>query len=261
MQTLCIKKMIDNPIPSTWQDLQINVNRILNEIGLQSEIGKVVETPRGNVEIDVYAIDTNSVDQIKYIVECKNWKAKIPQSVVHAFTTVMHETGGNIGFIISQTGFQTGAEGYTKNTNIKGLTYLEFQKRYFNIWFQNYFAVKIGEFSDDLIQYTEPINTRRSRKLSELTIERQLKFSKLFEKYYLFGVTMCMVGFPKLVKQAVNIDDTPINISEFKNNIKKCGTEFDLESNDFRGILSELNDIVSNITEEFNDVFGENIFA
>lgn len=120
--------MIDNPIPLTWQDLQTNVNQILHEIGLQSEIGKIIETPRGRVEIDVYAIDINSVDKIKYIIECKNWTNAIPQSVVHSFTTVMHETGGNIGFIISQKGLQSGAEGYTKNTNIKGLTYLDFQK-------------------------------------------------------------------------------------------------------------------------------------
>ncbi|MDY6857581.1 MAG: restriction endonuclease [Thermodesulfobacteriota bacterium] len=77
--------MIDNPTPNTWQDLQINVNQILLEIGLQSEIGKIIETPRGSVEIDVYAIDTNSVDQIKYIIECKNWANAIPQSVVHSF--------------------------------------------------------------------------------------------------------------------------------------------------------------------------------
>lgn len=118
--------MIDKPTPSTWQELQINVNQILLEIGLESEIGKTIETPRGNVEIDVYAIDTKSVDRIKYIIECKNWANAIPQSVVHAFTTIMHESGGNIGYIISQKGLQSGAESYTKNTNIRGLTYLEF---------------------------------------------------------------------------------------------------------------------------------------
>jgi len=253
--------MIDNPIPLTWQDLQTNVNQILHEIGLQSEIGKIIETPRGRVEIDVYAIDINSVDKIKYIIECKNWTNAIPQSVVHSFTTVMHETGGNIGFIISQKGLQSGAEGYTKNTNIKGLTYLDFQKRYFNIWFQSYFCPKLGEFSDELIQYTEPINTRRTRKLGELTSEGQHKFSKLYEKYLHFGVIICMVGFPKIVKQAVDINDTPIGIEEFKNNIGKCGPEFVLKAKDFRGLLAELNDIVSSITDEFNNVFGENIFA
>lgn len=70
-----------------------------------------------------------------------------------------------------------------------------------------------------------------------------------------------MVGFPKIVKQAVDINDTPIGIEEFKNNIGKCGPEFVLKAKDFRGLLAELNDIVSSITDEFNNVFGENIFA
>ena len=54
---------------------------------------------------------------------------------------------------------------------------------------------------------------------------------------------------------------TPIGIEEFKNNIGKCGPEFVLKAKDFRGLLAELNDIVSSITDEFNNVFGENIFA
>jgi hypothetical protein len=253
--------MIDNPTPLTWQDLQNNVNQILLEIGLQSEIGKLVETPRGSVEIDVYAVDVNSVDKIKYIVECKNWANTIPQSVVHSFTTVMHETGGNIGFIISQKGLQSGAKSYTKNTNIIGLTYLDFQKRYFNTWFQNYFCQKLGEFSDDLIQYTEPINSRRSRKLGELASERQQKFSELYEKYLHFGITLCMVGFPKIVKESVDINGTHISIEEFKNSFSKCGPEFMLTAKTFRGFLTELNVIVTSITDEFNNVFGNNIFA
>ena len=80
--------MIENLYPSTWQDLQNGVCQIFNEIGLNAEVGKVIATPRGNVEIDVYAVDENSVDKIKYIVECKNWATTIPQTIVHAFTTV-----------------------------------------------------------------------------------------------------------------------------------------------------------------------------
>lgn len=63
--------MIENPDPSNWQSLQEGVCSIFNEIGLEAEIGKRIETPRGTVEIDVYAVDQNSVDKIKYIVECK----------------------------------------------------------------------------------------------------------------------------------------------------------------------------------------------
>ena len=110
--------MIENPNPINWQNLQEGVCRIFNEIGLNAEIGKTFKTPRGNVEIDVFAVDENSVDKIRYIVECKNWNQPIPQTVIHAFTTVMHEIGANIGFVISKQGLQSGAESYTQRTNI-----------------------------------------------------------------------------------------------------------------------------------------------
>lgn len=114
--------MIENPEPSDWRLLQDGVCRIFNEIGLTAKTEVELTTPRGTVEVDVFAVDEKSVDKIRYIVECKNWGTAIPQTVVHAFTTVMHETGANIGFIVSHHGLQEGAERYTENTNIIGLT-------------------------------------------------------------------------------------------------------------------------------------------
>ncbi len=142
--------LIENPNPSNWKDLQTGVAGIFTEIGLGVEIEKTLKTPRGNIEVDVYAIDENSVDKIKYIIECKNWKSSIPQSIVHSFTTVMHEIGGNIGFIVTQKGLQSGAKQYTKNTNILGLTYEEFQERYFKVWHTNWFIPQIGDIVDPL---------------------------------------------------------------------------------------------------------------
>jgi hypothetical protein len=71
--------LIEDPLPAEWKELQAGVCRILREIGLEAREGAVIETPRGKVELDVLAIDTNSVDKIKYIVECKNWNNPIPQ--------------------------------------------------------------------------------------------------------------------------------------------------------------------------------------
>ncbi len=93
--------LIENPEPSDWKILQSGVCRIFNEIGLKAETEKKIKTPRGIVELDVFAVDPGSVDNIQYVVECKNWKTAIPQSVVHSFTTVMHEVGANIGYIVS----------------------------------------------------------------------------------------------------------------------------------------------------------------
>jgi hypothetical protein len=56
--------LIENPNPRNWRALQAGVCRLLNEIGLTAETGKIVDTPRGKVEIDVFAVDEQSVDKI-----------------------------------------------------------------------------------------------------------------------------------------------------------------------------------------------------
>lgn len=126
--------MIESPEVEDWKRLQYSVCRLLNEVGLAAQEAVVLKTPRGTVEVDVFAIDELSVDKIQYIVECKNWANAIPQHVVHSFTTVMQETGANIGFIVSRVGLQAGAERYTQNTNIIGLTFEALQRRYFEPW-------------------------------------------------------------------------------------------------------------------------------
>jgi hypothetical protein len=96
--------MIEDPYPRRWRDLQHGIARILNELGLRVEIEKKVVTPRGSVELHVFAVDEASVDNITYVIECKNWSRSVNQSIVHSFTTVMHEVGAHIGFIVSKRG-------------------------------------------------------------------------------------------------------------------------------------------------------------
>ncbi len=186
--------MIENPEPKEWKALQAGVCKIFKEIGLHAEENKLVNTPRGSVSLDVFAIDPGSVDSIQYVVECKNWETSIPQSVVHAFTTVMHEVGANIGYIISKKGIQKGAKNYLKNTNIKGITYVDFQKHYFRIWIERHFCSTIWNVADALIQYTEPINSRRERYRNSLSSELNDKFKELYDKYYLFGMAIVIRG-------------------------------------------------------------------
>ena len=67
----CYKPMIDDPLQEDWHDLQSGVARILRETGLTVEENKKVATPRGSIALDVYAVDTGSVDQISYIVDVR----------------------------------------------------------------------------------------------------------------------------------------------------------------------------------------------
>jgi Restriction endonuclease len=251
--------MIENPNPRNWHELQISTCKILNEIGLSAEIGRVFITPRGKVELDVYAVDEKSVDKIQYIVECKNWSKAVPQSVVHSFTTVMNEVGANIGFIISKKGLQVGAKQYTENTNIIGLSYAEFQQRYFNIWFERYFVTKIGDVVDPLVQYIEPFNAGRDKKIGNLSGPSKRRYFTLLEEYQAFGIAMSFFEFPRyLPTPAIK---PPQNIEELKRKVEvTLDGKVHLQSVYYRDLLCEILTIVNDVTDKFNSIFGENIF-
>lgn len=252
--------MIDDPLPRDWRDLQIGVCRLFNEVGLTAATEVQLTTPRGAVTVDVHAVDERSVDRINYIVECKNWEAPIPQSLVHGFTTVMHETGANIGFIISKRGLQAGAYQYTRNTNIVGLTYEQLQARYLPVWWRTVFCVGLGAAADTLLQYVEPINSRRERLLRQLPTSAQAALHVLQAKYATFGMVAGMMSVGQHFPRGAL--DAPESVEEFKARLTQAlGGEFRFESVHFRTLLDEMVGRVHAITMEFHAVFGVNIFG
>ncbi|UTW46117.1 restriction endonuclease [bacterium SCSIO 12696] len=251
--------MIDDPLPQNWKDLQNGVCRLFSDIGLLAETEKILQTPRGTVEVDVFAIDEHSVDQIQYLVECKNWSNSIPQTVVHSFTTVMQEAGANIGFIVSKKGLQEGAVRYTQNTNITGLTYLELQQRYFNSWWQKHFCPTVAEAADCVNQYVEPINSRRSRHLEKLTHDQLEYFYELQNRYAAFGMLMWLMDMGRIAPQYAV--DGPVCIEDYKAKfVETMGSEFSFESNTYRGLLDEFCEMLQRVEEQFHGIFGRNIF-
>jgi hypothetical protein len=254
--------MIENPEPKEWKALQAGTCKIFKEIGLHAEENKLVKTPRGTISLDVFAVDPGSVDSIQYVVECKNWKNSIPQSVVHAFTTVMHEVGANIGYIISKKGIQKGAKNYLQNTNIRGITYADFQKHYLRIWIERQFCSTIWNVADALIQYTEPINSRRERYRESLSPELNDRFRELYEKYYLFG--MAMLNISTGAHKAIFSISSPPDISVEKLNkiiTETLGESYIINTTYLREFLAKLVVLIETITEQFNAIFGENIFV
>jgi restriction system protein len=251
--------MIDNPEPVDWRVLQDGVCRILNEIGLQAQTNVEVLTPRGRVTLDVYAIDSRNIDNILYIVECKNWNTHIPQSVVHSFTTVMHEVGANVGYIITKHGFQSGATDYMKNTNIRGITYGEFQNHYFNEWINCFFRPTISDIADSLIQYTEPVNSYRDKYISNLTKRDQKYFSDLYNRYSLFG--MCLSIIITRTPIARDIQRPDCSIEALNSTIERTvGFEYRIDKLFLRDFLLEFCGLINNITDNFNKFFGKDIF-
>ena len=144
-------------------------------------------------------------------------------------------------------------------SNIKLLTYREFECRYLDSWFQRYFVVRLGNSVDSLSQYTEPIGSYRDRRVESLPLESRLAFMDLYRKYSVFGMSMTMFEFQKFSSQfAIK---TPLEINEFKEKINGQFPEFiQLKSEHYRGVLDELCRCIDGVTGEFNIVFGGDIF-
>jgi hypothetical protein len=178
--------MIENPYPERWQELQTCVCSLFKETGFTAEASKKVSTPRGEVELDVYAVDEHSVNKTRYVVECRNWSSTITQSEVYGFTEVMRAAGANIGYIVSKKGFQAEAIDCMKNTNITVLPYSEVQRWFFEVWYSKVFVPKIGVALDDLSRYVKPEKRQIWREMGQLIKSDKRKSYELQEIYRVF---------------------------------------------------------------------------
>jgi hypothetical protein len=183
--------MITSKAPDTWQSLQTEVGRILEECGFGVEIEKKIQSARGAVELDVYAEETVRGRKYAIACECKHWKSRIPQTVVHGFRTVVQEIGANIGYIVSMKGFQSGAVAAGDLTNLKLVTWQEFQDIFVESWFEEFFTKQIDEKLDGLMTYAEPFLPAWFEKMID---EDKVNYFTLKEKYDLFGVVMQSLG-------------------------------------------------------------------
>lgn len=176
--------MIYSSPPADWKELQSFVCEIFNECGYMTESPKTISTVRSEaLEVDVYVKD-NSVPRKTIICECKYWDNKIPQSVVHAFRAQISNIGANMGLLISKKGFQAGAFSSAKYSNIKLLTWNEFETIYETIWYKKYFLAQVDQISDAFIEYNEPINSRVFRKADALSENMRQKFINLRKRHF-----------------------------------------------------------------------------
>jgi restriction system protein len=150
--------MITEKSPESWQQLQEWTAQILRECGWKAQTEVRVKTARGTAEIDVFAIETVRGREYKTLIECKNWTARVPQNVVHAFRAVMAaDIGANTGYIISRAGFQAGAYEAAANTNVKLLSWGEFQEVFEDQWYWTHLTQQAHEVLDPLCSYLEPL--------------------------------------------------------------------------------------------------------
>ncbi|MEO1151106.1 MAG: restriction endonuclease [Pseudomonadota bacterium] len=212
---------ITQEIPRNWKELEEIVKAILQESGMKAEHNHHLDLPRGKVNVDVYSEE--EVDGIVHrtIYECKNWSSLVPQTVVHAFRTVVDETGVNRGYVISKKGFQSGAKESVKATNIELVTFEEFQKVYFSKWI-NKRIWAIENTVDGFHTYYEPTGKPGYSKLKNE--EERLAYDCVWDKYFFAAILlqsfspylrmMRDVPFPSLPFDCSKLDDQKIFIPE-----------------------------------------------
>lgn len=182
--------MITSVIPTDWRDLQNQVAKILIECGFSVEVEKKISTARGDVEIDVFAEEDVKGRRYTIICECKHWKSRVPQSVIHGFRTVASDIGANRGYIISMNGFQAGAFSASQLTNVDLVTWLEFQGQFCETWLESYLSPTITKRLDPLFGFTEPIVQKWMCEIPD----DQIKIIKMLRSNYL-GLCILAMGF------------------------------------------------------------------
>lgn len=213
--------MLSKSNPTTWEDLQEMVANILRECKFSVEIEKKIHSARGAVSIDVYAEE--QVFSRPYIVlcECKYWKARIPQSIVHGFRTIMSDIGANLGYIITSSYFQSGAFDASLNTNVRLKTWTEFLEEYEETWLQRYFFPTLTERLDPLFTYTEPLRLEPVW-FELLTASEKNKYNKLYEKYFDFGNYMFTFSkWARMIESDNSKIKLPLTDQLAKKNIKE----------------------------------------
>lgn len=191
--------------PKDWSDLQDRVAEILEECGLEAEVQHTLEAARGTVEVDVYAVEKVDGRTTTIAFECKHWRTRVPKAVVQTFRTVLADLGVNAGYIISSSGFQAGAHSVAAMTNLRLLTWQEFQKEFSQTWLQNYLVPQITEGLDTLLSYTEPLVPdwflnvpNEDKDVLRLLRSKHLAFSALMMQFTRYGRILRDVGFPDL---------------------------------------------------------------
>lgn len=171
------KYLMTNREPNNWEELQDYVAHYFNFSGYNAEVTKTISTARGNVEIDVFVSIEHELSEF-ILCECKFWNTNIPKEKVHAFRTIISDSGASGGIIISKKGFQSGAYSAAKHTNIKLFTWTEFLDYLYDKWFI-FRRKRLLRKMQPLSVYTDPLDVP----IDELNKSQLDEYNGTLDKY------------------------------------------------------------------------------
>lgn len=151
-----------------------------------AEVEKTIQTVRGTVNVDVYAFDAKQSPLPIYLCECKYWSDPVSKDVVHSFRTVLTDFGASCGFLISKSGFQSGAIDAAEHANVRLMNWSDFESVWTSRWIENYLRPRLFEshlatcdFTDPLILDNDWVNQKFEEMPEDLRFQKQKHFHEL----------------------------------------------------------------------------------
>lgn len=205
--------IITAEIPEKWERLEHLVAAILAECGMDAQSNVNLTLPRGSVDVDVLAVENVNGIIYRIICECKNWRTNVPREKVHAFRTVIQETGANKGYIISRVGFQSGVLDAATATNIDLTTFLHFQELYFEKWFARR-CWDIENANKGFHTYYEPFGKPGYSHL--ISDKERSAYDAVWNKYLFAGLMLRPFAPYSRMLRPVPPPDLPFDVSEME---------------------------------------------
>jgi len=101
-----------------WKQYQEDVAELLRSLSFTVTVEAKVSGARGVHTIDVHATQTAYGFPITWIVECKYWNKAVPKEKVLVLSQIAADVGADRAFLLSESGFQSGAALATQHTNV-----------------------------------------------------------------------------------------------------------------------------------------------
>ncbi|WP_321942196.1 restriction endonuclease [Paraburkholderia tropica] len=108
-----------------WRAYQEATAEVFRQLGCNAQVDFRVTGARATHDIDVYATFLRSGILCTWVIECKLWKTRVPKEKVLALKSLIDDLGADRGIIVSEAGFQPGAQDAARGTNITLVTSLE----------------------------------------------------------------------------------------------------------------------------------------
>lgn len=108
-----------------WRVYQEATAEVFRRLGCNALVDYRAKGVRATHDIDVYATFLRSGILCTWVIECKLWKTRVPKEKVLALKSLIDDLGADRGIMVSEVGFQPGAQDAARGSNITLVTSLD----------------------------------------------------------------------------------------------------------------------------------------